>query len=57
MGSLRKYPTQKTEYTINTVQRYLYYIQLKYPQSIILVNKIGMDESAYLFKIDYDKAM
>ena len=29
MGSLRKYPNQKTEYTINTVQRYLYYIQQK----------------------------
>jgi prepilin signal peptidase PulO-like enzyme (type II secretory pathway) len=56
MGSLRKYPNQKTEYTINTVQRYLYYIQAKYPKSIILVNRIGMDESAFLFKIDYSNA-
>ncbi|MCD4834020.1 MAG: hypothetical protein K8R31_09515 [Bacteroidales bacterium] len=56
MGSLRKYPNQKTQYTINTVQRYLYYIQTKYPQAIVTVNRIGVDEIAYLFKIDYDKA-
>ena len=53
MGSLRKYPKQKTEYTINTVQRYLYHIQKKYPQKIKHVQTIGTDEQAYLFEIIY----
>ncbi len=53
MGSLRKYPKQKTEYTINTVQRYLYYIQKKYPQKIKHIQTIGADEKAYLFEIIY----
>lgn len=52
MASLRKIEAQKTEYTINTIQRYLYYIQQKYPQKIKLVHKIGNDEPAYLFKIE-----
>lgn len=53
MASLRKYPKQKTEYTINTVKRYLYYIQQKYPKKIRLVKKIGTDEQAYLFELVY----
>jgi len=52
MASLRKIEAKKTEYTINTIQRYLYYIQQKYPQKIKLVHKIGNDEPAYLFKIE-----
>lgn len=53
MASLRKYPKQKTEYTINTVQRYLYFIQQKYPEKIKHVQTIGVDEPAYLFEIVY----
>lgn len=53
MASLRKYPKQKTEHTINTVKRYLYYIQQKYPRKIRFVKQIGVDEEAYLFEIVY----
>ncbi|HAF28871.1 MAG TPA: hypothetical protein DCG75_07470 [Bacteroidales bacterium] len=53
MGSLRKYPNQKTQYTINTVQRYLYFIQQKYPEKIKHIQTIGVDEPAYLFEIIY----
>ncbi len=53
MASLRKYPNQKTEHTINTVKRYLYYIQQKYPRKIRFVKQIGVDEKAYLFEIVY----
>ncbi|MCG8411128.1 MAG: hypothetical protein MI739_07580 [Bacteroidales bacterium] len=51
MASLRKYPNQKTQYTINTVQRYLYYIQAKYPHKIRLIHSIGRDEKAHLIEI------
>jgi len=57
MGSLRMNPKQKTEYTITTIKRYLYFIQQKYPQALSLVNTIGTDEQAYMFKINYDKAV
>jgi len=53
MASLRKYPNRKTKYTINTVKRYLYYIQQKYPNVIQPVHRIGQDEQAYLFRINY----
>ena len=53
MASLRKYPSKKTEYTINTVKKYLYYIQKKYPKKIRTVKSIGSDEPAYLFEIIY----
>lgn len=53
MASLRKYPNQKTQYTINTVQRYLYFIQQKYPEKIKHVQTIGVEEPAYLFEIVY----
>jgi hypothetical protein len=53
MANLRKYPNQKTQYTINTVQRYLYFIQQKYPEKIKHIQTIGVDEPAYLFEIIY----
>jgi hypothetical protein len=56
MANLRKHPNQKTQYTINTVKRYLFFIQKRYPEAFVLVNKIGLDETAFLFKINYDKA-
>ncbi|MEN8119006.1 MAG: hypothetical protein ABFS35_01605 [Bacteroidota bacterium] len=51
MASLRKYEAQKTQYTINTIHRYLYFIQQKYPEKIRMVKQIGADEPAYLFEI------
>ncbi|NOQ25159.1 MAG: hypothetical protein GQ564_07325 [Bacteroidales bacterium] len=53
MANLRKHPNQKTKYTINTVQRYLYYIQQKYPEKIKHIQTIGADEPAFLFEIIY----
>lgn len=53
MGNLRKYPMQKTQYTINTIKRYLYYIQQKYPDKIRHIQTIGTDEPAFLFEILY----
>jgi hypothetical protein len=54
MASLRKIEAQKTDQTINTIQRYLYYIQLKYPEKLKLIQQIGAndDEPAFLFKIE-----
>ncbi|MBN2755956.1 MAG: hypothetical protein JXR51_02185 [Bacteroidales bacterium] len=52
MASLRKFEERKSEYTINTIQRYLYYIQTKYPEKIKPLYQIGNDEPAYLFKIN-----
>ncbi len=51
MASLRKYEAQKTKFTINTINRYLYFIQQKYPDKIRMVKQIGTDEPAYLFEI------
>jgi hypothetical protein len=51
LANLRKYEQQKTEYTINTVRRYLFYIQRKYPFKIRQIKSIGNDEEAYLFEI------
>ena len=53
-ASLRKNEAQNTGEIINTIQRYLYFIQTKYPEKIRLVNQIGTpeEEPAYLFKIE-----
>jgi hypothetical protein len=53
MGSLRKYESQKTEFTINTERRFLYYIEQKYPNSLVQLYQIGIDEQAYLFQLRY----
>ncbi len=55
-GSLRVNPKMKTNRTINTVSRYMYYIELKYPGIFKLEQQIGENdnEPAYLFKINYD---
>ncbi len=56
-GSLRVIPTQKTGRTINTVSRYMYFIQLKYPGIFEKVHQIGADndEPAILYRIHYDR--
>ncbi len=55
VGSLRINPKMKTARTINTVQRYLFYIELKYPGLFTLVHQIGANdnEPAKLLKINY----
>jgi hypothetical protein len=52
MASLRKYEAQKTKYTINTIYRYMYFIRQKYPNKFLLVKQIGVDEPAYLIRIN-----
>lgn len=56
-GSLRVNPQMKTDRTINTVARYIYFIEMKYPGIFEQVNQIGNDddEPAHLFRIDYHK--
>ena len=56
-ASLRINPMQKTDRTINTILRYMYFIEQKYPGIFSLVQQIGNNdnEPAYLYKIDYSK--
>jgi hypothetical protein len=56
MASLRAVPTENTGRTINTVQRYLYFIQQKYPGIFTLAQQIGEDneEPAWLYRINYE---
>ncbi len=56
-GSLRLNPTQKTNRVINTVHRYMYYMEQKYAGIFSQVNQIGgnEDEPAYLFRIHWDR--
>jgi len=56
MASLRKYEAKKTKHTINTIKRYLYPIQKKYPGIFAEVQTIGNDEKAVLLRINYDRA-
>ncbi len=56
-ASLRVIPTQKTDRTINTILRYMYFIEQKYPGIFTLVQQIGAtdNEPAYLYKINYNR--
>ncbi len=55
-ASLRAYADQKTEYTVNTVERYLFHIQDKYPGLFTKESQMGgdNDEPASLVKINYE---
>ena len=53
IGSLRKYEERKTEYTINTIERFIYPIQVKYPEMFKIAHTIGADEISTLIKVDY----
>lgn len=53
MANLRKYEKRKTQYTINTIKRMLYFLQQKYPNSLQKIHEIGNDEKATLIKINY----
>jgi hypothetical protein len=56
-GNLRLNPAQKTNRVINTVHRYMHFIEWKYPGSFSQVFKVGEDndEPAYLFQINWDR--
>lgn len=57
VGSLRKNPRQNTGQVINTIHRYLSYIADEYPDILTPLEKIGEEEPAWLFKINYNKWM
>lgn len=52
MANLRKYENQKTKFTINTVRRYMFYLEHKYPGTLEQVSEVGADEKAFLFRIN-----
>jgi hypothetical protein len=54
-ANLRAIPSAKTERIINTVQRYLYIIEMKYPGIFTLHHQVGdnNNEPALLYRINY----
>jgi hypothetical protein len=55
VASLRANPNMNTGNIINNIQRYLYFIEQKYPGILKLVHQIGADaeEPALLYQINY----
>lgn len=55
VASLRANPRMNTGNVINTMQRYLYFVEQKYPGIIKLVHQIGAnnEEPAWLYQINY----
>jgi hypothetical protein len=51
LASLRSNPYENTGNIITTLHRYVNFIQLKYPESFVLVNTIGTDEIAQLVEL------
>lgn len=56
-ASLRKYAQQKTGETINTVERYMMFIETKYPGIFKRTTQMGdtEDEPAWIYEIRYDQ--
>jgi hypothetical protein len=54
LASLRLNPNVYTGNIITTLHRYLYFIQLKYPENFREVQKFGEDESSTLIEIKLD---
>jgi hypothetical protein len=56
-ANLRRNSTQKDGMIINTVERYMAFIQEKYPMLFTKVSQVGDDnnEPATIFKIEYEK--
>lgn len=56
-ASLRRNSTKKDGYTINTVERYMAFIQEKYPMIFSKVSQVGTDdgEPATIYQIEYEK--
>lgn len=55
VASLRINPNKKTNRTINTIRRYMFYIQYKYPAMFTKVYQVGKDndEPAMLYQVNY----
>jgi hypothetical protein len=55
VANLRANPTVNTGNIINNIQRYLYFVEQKYPGILELVHQIGRDneEPAWLYKVNY----
>lgn len=51
LGSLRMNPNENTGNIINTLHRYIYMIQLKYPDIFRVTNTIGTEEPAQLVEV------
>jgi hypothetical protein len=53
LATLRKFTQQKTEYFIDTIHRYLYFIQMKYPKLFRKIYQVGTenDEPASIIEI------
>ncbi len=56
VANLRANPNVKTGNIINNIQRYLYFVELKYPGILELVHQVGRDddEPAWLYRINYE---
>jgi len=56
LANLRAVPSANTGRTINTVQRYLFFIEQKYPGLFNLVQQTGVNENepAWLYMINYE---
>lgn len=56
VASLRANPNINTGNIINNIQRYLYFVEQKYPGILSLVHQIGAntEEPAWLYRINYD---
>ncbi|MFO7368806.1 MAG: hypothetical protein R6X09_00900 [Bacteroidales bacterium] len=56
VASLRANPNMNTGNIINNIQRYLYFVEQKYPGILQVVHQIGMkpeEEPAWLYKVNY----
>jgi len=55
LASLRINPNQKTDRIINTIHRYVYFIEAKYPGIFTVVHQIGnsTNEPSILIKVNY----
>lgn len=56
VASLRANPNMNTGNIINNIQRYLYFVELKYPGILSLVHQIGAteaEEPAWLYQLNY----
>ncbi len=51
MANLRKYEQHKSPFTINTIRRYMFYVQHKYPSIFRQIGEVGVDEKATLFEV------
>ncbi len=56
VASLRANPNMNTGNIINNIQRYLYFVEQKYPGILTLVHQIGADaeEPAWLYQLNYN---